>query len=148
MVSERYLSFFVLSFQRRSLQSSYKWDSNISFSPKMYSSYLSYRTYCRWWAILKLFIFIHLSKNIECLQYISSSLPLSKLKINKSNRFIDYNPFDQYRESDRFMFEDLKIGKVVIGTQGIEDYWEDKKIKPIEITKLYEYSKGNLTSKH
>ena len=46
------------------------------------------------------------------------------------------------------MFEDLKIGKVVIGTQGIEDYWEDKKIKRIEITKLYEYSKGNLTSKH
>ena len=82
------------------------------------------------------------------MQYISSSLSLSKLKINRSNRFIDYNPFDQYKESDRFIFEDLKIGKVVIGTQGIEDYWEDKKIKPIEITKLYEYSKGNLTSKH
>ena len=45
------------------------------------------------------------------------------------------------------MFEDLKINKVVIETQGIEDYWKDKDIKTIEITKLYEHNKGNLASK-
>ena len=44
------------------------------------------------------------------------------------------------------MFEDLKITKVVIGTQSIEDYWKDRDIKPIEIIKLYKHNKGNLTS--
>ena len=44
------------------------------------------------------------------------------------------------------MFEDLKINKVVIGTQIIEDYWIDKGIDPIQIVKVFENNKSNFIS--
>ena len=36
--------------------------------------------------------------------------------------FLDYNPFDKYKESDKYIFEDLKIRELKIGELTIEEY--------------------------